>query len=96
MDVVLHVESKNMSKVKEILGKDDSVSRASMTWRSGAVIGKGDYFCLVSGSEEQCRKAIEIVKEVAKEADKKDADAFIAKIREEEDAAGAGLGGIFG
>lgn len=96
MEIVLHVEAKNLSKVKEVLGKDDLVSRASMTWRSGSVIGKSDYFCLLSGSDEQCRRAVEIVKEIAKEADKPDAEAFAAKIREEEEAAGAGLGGIFG
>jgi len=96
MEIVLKVESKNVNKVKEILGKDDLVSRASMTWRSGSLIGKNDYFCLISGSEEQCKKALEIVKDVVNEVSKEDAAAFSAKVREEEDAAGAGLGGIFG
>ena len=96
MEIVLHVQSANMSRLKEVLNKDDSVSRASMTFRDGSVIGKKDYFCLISGTEEQCRKALELSKELAKEADKKDAQDFVSKIREEEQKAAEGLGGIFG
>lgn len=96
MEIVLHVASSNMNRLKEALGKDDIVSRASMTFRNGAVIGKGDYFCAVSGTEEQCRRALEVSKDLAKEADAKDAGEFLAKLREEEEKAAEGLGGIFG
>jgi hypothetical protein len=96
MDIVLQVTSTNMNKLKEVLGKDDIVSRASIKFRDGSVIGKKDYFCVVSGREDQCRKALEISKELAKEADKKDADNLVAKLKEEEESASAGLGGIFG
>ena len=85
-----------MSKLKEALHKDDFVSRASIMFREGSLIGKKDYFCLISGTEEQCKKALEISKDLAKEADKKDAHEFISKIREEEQKAAEGLGGIFG
>lgn len=96
MEIVLHIASANMNKLKEVLNKDDLVSRASISFREGSIIGKKDYFCLVSGSEEQCKKAIEISKDLAKEADKKDAQDLISKIREEEQKASEGLGGIFG
>ncbi len=96
MEIVLHVASANMGRLKEALGKDDSVSRASITFREGSVIGKKDYFCLISGTDEQCKKALEISKDLAKEADKKDARDFVSKIREEEQKAAEGLGGIFG
>lgn len=96
MEIVLQVASANMNKLKEFLNKDNSVSRASISFREGSIIGKKDYFCLVSGSEEQCKKAIEISKDLAKEADKKDAQDLISKIREEEQKASEGLGGIFG
>ena len=96
MEIVLHVASANMNKLKEAFGKDDLVSRASITFRNGAVIGKGDYFCMVSGSDEQCDRAKELAKDLAKEADKTEAEMFVTKVREEEDAAAAGLGGIFG
>ena len=96
MEIVLHVASANMSRLKEALNKDDSVSRASITFRDGSVIGKKDYFCLISGTDEQCKKALEISKDLAKEADKKDAQDFVSKIKEEEQKAAEGLGGIFG
>ena len=96
MEIVLHVASSNMNKLKEILNKDDTVSRASIIFKQGAVIDKSDYFCMIYGTEEQCARAIEISKDVAKEADKKDAENLVAKLKEEEESAGAGLGGIFG
>lgn len=96
MEIVLHVVSANMSRLKEVFNKDDSVSRASITFREGSVIGKKDYFCLISGTDEQCKRALEISKSLAREADKPDAQNFISKIREEEEKASEGLGGIFG
>lgn len=96
METVLQVESKNMSKMKEILNKDDVVSRASITFREGSMIGKDGYFCLVQGSDEQCKRAVEISKDLAKEADVKDAENLVAKIKEEEESAAAGMGSIFG
>lgn len=96
MDVVLQLESKDAQKVKDILNKDDLVSRASITFRDGSLIGKEGQFCRISGTDEQCRRALEITKDIAKEADEKDAKNFIAKLDEEESKAGEGLGGIFG
>lgn len=95
MDVVLKIESKDAQKVKDALNKDEITSRASITFRDGAIIGKDGQLCRVSGTEEQCRRAIEITKNVAKEADEKDAKEFVAKLDEEESKAGEGLGGIF-
>ena len=96
MEIVLHVASSNMNKLKEVLNKDDIVSRASIIFKQGAIIDKSDYFCMIYGTEEQCARAIEISKDFAKEADKKDAESLAAKLKEEEESAGAGLGGIFG
>jgi hypothetical protein len=96
MEIVLWLESKNLQKLKDVLGKDDLTSRASMTYREGSIIGKEGYFCYFSGTDEQCKKAIEISKDLAKETDAKDRDAVIAKIKEEESKASEGLGGMFG
>lgn len=96
MEIVFQVASANMSKLREALSKDDLVSRASITFRDGSIIGKKDYFCIVSGTDEQCKRAAEISKDLAKEADEKDAHDFVSKIREEEEKAAEGLGGIFG
>ena len=96
MEIVLQLETKNAQKVKDILNKDDTTSRASITFRDGSLIGKEGQFCYMSGTEEQCRKAVELTKDVAKEAGERDRDQFIEKIKEEESKAGEGLGGIFG
>jgi alpha-D-ribose 1-methylphosphonate 5-triphosphate synthase subunit PhnG len=96
MEIVLHIESKNLQKAKEVLLKDDTVSRASIVFKEGkSLINKEGYFCYVSGSEEQCKKAVEISKDLAKEAEAKDKTEVIAKIKEEQDKASEGFGSIF-
>src|SRR4030042_4292316 len=97
MEIVLHIESKNYAKVKDILLKDDIVSRSSMTFKEGGIIKKEGYYCYLSGTEEQCKKALELIKEkneetseeteLANEASKEEKEELINKIKEEEDKA---------
>jgi hypothetical protein len=96
MEVVLQVETKNYQKVREILLKDDLVSRASITFREAKAYGGEGYYCFISGLEEQCKKALEITKELAKEIKKDEKEKLINKIKEEENKALEGFGGIFG
>lgn len=105
MEIVLKIEAKNYQKVQEILLKDDIISRASMTFKEGSIIGKDGYYCYLSGSEEQCKRALVLIKEktesgevveLAKEAVKKEKEELINKIKEEEDKAIEGFGGIIG
>jgi len=97
MEIVLQTESKNLQKLKEVLLKDDVVSRASIVFKEGkSLINKEGYFCYISGTEEQCKRALEMSKDIAKEAEKKDRNEAIQKIKEEQDKAAEGFGGIFG
>jgi hypothetical protein len=97
MEIVLHIEKKNYEKVREVLLKDPKVSLASITFREAKVItGKEGYYCLISGIEEYCKKAIEVAKSLAKEVEKEEKDKVINKIREEEKAAIEGFGAILG
>ena len=96
MEIVLKFESKDLQKIKDILLKDDSVSRASMTFKDASFIGEKGYYCSLSGTEEQCKKAVEITKELAKEVIGAEKEKVIAKIKEEENKAIEGMGGIFG
>lgn len=96
MDIVLEVESRNVQKLKDLIGKDDLASRASMTFRDGSVIGKEGQLCLFSGTDEQCGRLLEISKEIAKRAGEKDSADFIVKVREEESKSSEGLGFILG
>ena len=96
METVLKFESKNLQKIKDILLKDDLVSRSSMIFKDGSFVNKEGYFCYISGTEEQVKRAIEISKELAKEAEEKDKKEIIAKIKDEEQKAAEGMGSIFG
>jgi len=106
MEIVLSMEQKNLQRVKDILLKDDVVSRASIVFKEAkGLTGKEGFYCYISGSEEQCKKALEKVKmknektgevtELAKEVSSKEKEEVVSKIKEEEDKALEGFGGIF-
>jgi hypothetical protein len=97
MELLLSIESKNLQKAKEILLKDDVVSRASITWKDAKSFGgKEGYYIYVSGLEEACKKAVELSKDFAKEIKGKEKEKFIKRLKDEEDKAAEGMGGIFG
>jgi len=106
MEIVLFVEPKNYQKVKDVLLKDEEVSKASIVFKDARNYGKEEgYYIYISGLEEQCKKALEIVKEkdekgntveLAKEVKDKEREKFIRKIKEEENKANEAFGGIFG
>ena len=106
MEIVLSIEQKNFQKVKEILLKDDVVSRASIIFKEAkGLTGKEGFYCYISGSEEQCKNALERVKienektgevlEIAKEVSGDEKEEVMRKIKEEENKALEGFGGIF-
>jgi len=107
MEVVVSIEMKNLQKVKDILLKDDVVSRASIVFKEAkGITGKEGYYCYLSGLDEQCKRALDIlmlknektgeVIELAKEVKDKEKENVINKIKEEENKAMEGFGGIFG
>ena len=97
MEKLLLIESKNLQKAKDVLLKDDVVSRASITWKDAKSYGgKEGYYIYVSGLEEACKKAIELSKDFAKEMIGKEKEEFVRRLKEEEDKASEGMGGIFG
>jgi len=97
MEIILLVEGKNFQKLKDALLKDDVASRASIVFKDSKIYGgKEGYYCQINGNEEQIKKSKEIAKDLAKEVSGKEKDEFLKKIKEEEDRANEGLGGIFG
>jgi hypothetical protein len=95
MEILLQTETKNYSKLRDILLKDDLVSRASIVFKEAKTLSKEEgYYCYISGTEDQCKKAVELAKDLAKEI--KDKEEIINKIKEEEEKAEEGFGGIFG
>lgn len=102
MDVVLHVDGGNFSKLKEKLLTDDIVNRASIVFKDAKQFGKdGGYFCVITGTEERCKKALEIAKgqdgtELGKQVDDDEKDKILKILKEEEDKAIDSFGSIFG
>jgi hypothetical protein len=98
MEVIFKVEKKNLQKVKDILLKDEVISKASVTFKESRSLGlKGDYYyCYVSGLNEACDKAKNVMKDLAEVVKEKDAKDIIEKIKAEEESAITGFGGIFG
>jgi len=96
MDVVLFVTTQNYPKLKEKLLKDDVVSRASIVFKDAKSLGfeKDGYYFYVSGTEEACNKALRLAKELAEKVE--NSQEIIEKIKEEEESAIQGFGGIFG
>lgn len=96
MEIVLSMETKNYQKVKEILTKDEAVSLASIVFKEGKIVGKESYYCYISGLENQCKKALELTKDLAKEVSDKEKEELIKRIKEEESNAIQTMGDIFG
>lgn len=105
MEMVLSMETKDYQKVKDMLLKDDIVSRASIIFKEAKILDKEGYYCYMSGLEDQCKRALELIKtkddkgnvtELAKEVTGKEKEELIKKIKEEESKAMEGFGGIFG
>lgn len=95
MEVVLSIQTKNYQKVRDILLKDDLVSRASIIFKEGGIVGKEGFFSYISGTDDQCKKAIELTKDLTKEVTGREKEEIISKIKEEENRAIESMGGIF-
>ena len=98
MEVVFKIEKQNLQKVKDILLKDELVSKASVIFKESKSLGfEGNYYyCYISGLNEACDKAKELTKDLAEVVDEKDAKKIIEKIKSEEETAMTGFGNIFG
>jgi len=98
MEIVLKIKKENLQKVKDILLKDDTISRASLIFKEAKSLGfnGNEYFCYISGLEEACKKAKELTKDSAEIINKKEEEEeVIKKIKEEEESAMSGFGNIF-
>ncbi|MEM5801835.1 MAG: hypothetical protein QXQ18_00395 [Candidatus Aenigmatarchaeota archaeon] len=97
MEIVLLIDNKNLQKVREILLKDDIVSRASIIFKDAkTLLNKEGHYCYISGTEEQCKRAIDSTKDLSKPLNKEEENKVIRKIKEEENKANIGFGNIFG
>ncbi len=98
MEIIFKIEKQNLQKVKDILLKDETVSKASINFKESKGLGLvGDhYYCYISGLDEACEKAKELTKDLAEVVNEKAAKEIIEKIKSEEESAMTGFGDIFG
>ena len=98
MEVIFKIEKQNLQKVKDVLLKDETVSKASITFKESKSLGlKGNhYYCYILGLEEACDKAKGLIKDLTEIVNEKDAKKIIEKIKVEEESAMTGFGDIFG
>lgn len=96
LDCVFEIEKSNLQKVKDMFLKDDVVGRASVNFKEGSALGLGEkYYCYVSGVEEACKKAEELIDDLGNKVNEETEKKIIDKIKEEENQAMEGFGGIF-
>ena len=98
MEVVFKIKKQNLQKVKDVLLKDETVSKASIMFKESKSLGfEGDcYYCYISGLDEACDKAKKLTKDLVDVVNEKDAEEIIKKIKSEEESAMTGFGDIFG
>ena len=98
MEVVFKIEKQHLQKAKDVLLKDETVSKASINFKEAKTLGfdNDHYYCYISGLDEACDKAKELTKDLAEVVDEKEAKKIIEKIKSEEESAMTGFGDIFG
>ncbi len=85
MDIVLKIKKQNLQKVKDLLLKDDLVSRASVMFKEAKSLGLTgeDYYCYVSGVNEACNKAKILIKDLSESVKKAEGKKILDKIKQE-------------
>ena len=96
MEIVFKIKKQNLQKVKDVLLKDELVSKASIIFKESKSLGfdEDEYFCYISGLEEACSKAKKLIKNLGEIIKKK--DEVVKRIKDEEESAMTGFGNIFG
>ena len=96
MEKILKTTKSNFEKVKEKLLKDDQVSRISINFREGSIVGENDtYFVYLQGPEETVKRAVDLVKDLTEELPEEKEKEVLQKLKEEENQAIEGFGNLF-
>jgi hypothetical protein len=99
MDWIAFVKKENVSKAENSIKADlSTASRQSITIKDAKSLGieKDGSFFLISGSDEGVEEVKGLMKDFVEEASEEELNKAKEKIKEEEDKAASGFGGIFG
>ena len=98
MKWITFVKKENVKKAEETLKSDfDVAAKQSITVRDAKALNlnyDGSFF-LISGDDTGVNKCKELIKDFVAEAKKEDLDKARNLIKQEEEAAAEGMGGIF-
>jgi len=95
MELILYVKGEKSEKLRKILLEDAVVSKANVVFKDAKMLGKEGYYVRVLGSEEQCKKALELSKDLAEEVTGAEREKVISILREEDERMLSGFSGIF-
>ena len=99
MEWIAFVKKENVSKAENAVKADlSTASRQSITIKDAKTLGieKDGSFFLIGGSDEGVEEAKELMKDYVEDISEDELNKAKEKIKEEEDNAAAGFGGIFG
>ncbi|MCD6125921.1 MAG: hypothetical protein J7J19_02805 [Thaumarchaeota archaeon] len=95
MELILYVKGEDSEELRKILLEDEVVSKANVVFKDAKMLGKEGYYVRVLGSEEQCKKALELSKDLAEEVTGAEREKVISILREEDERMLSGFSGIF-
>ncbi|MEM3573975.1 MAG: hypothetical protein QXJ62_07120 [Nitrososphaeria archaeon] len=96
MELVLYVDQKNFEKLKQKLFGDNIVSRANILTHEAQSFGKVGFYIRILGDEGQCKRALDLSKDLGEEVKGEERDKVLEKLSEEGEKSLEGFGGIFG
>ena len=96
MEVILFVERASADKLKEILLKDDLVSRANVLFKDAKPLEKEGYYLKLAGSEDAVARAKELIGNDGEELKGEEKEKVLERFAEQDSNAAEGFGSIFG
>ena len=95
MEVVLYAEGEAAEKLREILLKDEIVSRANVLFKDAKPLDREGFYIRILGSEEQCKRALELSKDLAEEVSGEEKERVLKALRSEDEEMLSGFSGVF-
>jgi len=95
VEVILYAKRENAEKLRNILLKDEVVSKANVIFKDAETMNKEGFYIRVMGNEEQCKKAIELSKDLAEEVTGEEREKILEIMRKEDEEMLSGFSGVF-
>lgn len=95
MEVVLYAERETAEKLREILLKDEVVSRANVLFKDAKPLDKEGFYVRILGSEEQCKRALKLSRDLAEEVSGKEKEKVLKALRSEDEEMLSGFSRVF-